>query len=179
MRSVGRWKGEELQEFSLVAEDAEYQSGKLSYFDDEEKRRYIPFVIEPSAGADRATLAFLCEAYDEDEAGGETRVVLRLHPRLAPIKAAILPLVKKDGMAERAMQLYQDLKRRYAVSYDESAAIGKRYRRMDEIGTPLCITIDGEAVAGGGVTIRHRDSMQQERVGEDQVGRYIEALLER
>ncbi|MFI5290386.1 MAG: glycine--tRNA ligase, partial [Polyangia bacterium] len=169
MRSVGKWRGEELQDFELVAEDAEYGSGKLSYFDDEEKRRYIPFVIEPSAGADRATLAFLCDAYDEDIAGTETRVVLRLHPRLSPIKVAVLPLVKKDGMPERASKIYESLKKRYAAVYDESAAIGKRYRRMDEVGTPLCITIDGDTLTAGTVTVRERDSMKQERVAEDQL----------
>src|SRR5262249_30510205 len=100
MRSVGKWDGGELQDFQMQAEDPEYGKGKLSYFDDEKKERYIPFVIEPSAGADRAALAFLCDAYAEDEIGGEVRVVLRLHPRLAPVKAAILPLVKKDGMPE-------------------------------------------------------------------------------
>src|SRR5262249_43073175 len=156
----------DLADFSLVAEDPEYAGGKLSYFDDDEKRRYIPYVIEPSAGADRATLAFLCDAYDEDEAAGETRVVLRLHPRLAPIKVAVLPLVRKDGMPERAEKIYQALRRRHAASYDESAAIGKRYRRMDEVGTPLCITIDGETLANGTVTVRERDSMKQERIAE-------------
>jgi glycyl-tRNA synthetase len=192
MRSVGKWTGEELQDFQLTAEDAEYAQGKLSYFDDEEKRRYIPFVIEPSAGADRATLAFLCDAYDEDEAatsasktptsGGEApsaevRVVLRLHPRLAPVKAAVLPLVKKDGMPERAEKIYRALKARHAVVYDESAAIGKRYRRQDEIGTPLCITIDGDTLTGGTVTVRERDSMKQERVSEDAIVRLVDERL--
>ena len=178
MRSVGKWRGEELQDFPLVNEDPEYAKGKLSYFDEEQKQRYIPFVIEPSAGADRATLAFLCDAYDEDEAAGEVRVVLRLSPRLAPIKAAVLPLVRKDGMPERAEKLYQDLKRRYAVFYDDAAAIGKRYRRMDEIGTPYCITIDGDTLKDGTVTLRERDSMTQSRVAEDRVAEIIgERLL--
>ncbi len=174
MRSVGKWQGDELQDFSLVAEEAEYSGGKLSYFDDEEKRRYIPFVIEPSAGADRATLAFLCDAYDEDIAGNETRVVLRLHPRLAPVKAAILPLVKKDGMPEKARPLYEAVKRRFAAVYDESAAIGKRYRRQDEIGTPYCFTIDGDTVAGGTVTVRERDSMKQDKLDISQVVAFLE-----
>jgi glycyl-tRNA synthetase len=194
MKSVGKWKGEDLQDFPLVAdladrekfahdkavpgEDAEFNSGKLSYFDDAEKRRYIPYVIEPSAGADRGTLAFLCDAYDEDVANNETRVVLRLHPKLAPVKAAVLPLVKKDGMPERAAKLYEALKRRWPVELDESAAIGKRYRRQDEIGTPVCFTIDGETMAGQGVTVRERDSMKQERIAEDQVVKYLEDLLE-
>jgi glycyl-tRNA synthetase len=177
MRSVGKWKGEDLQDFELLPEDAEYGSGKLSYFDDEEKRRYIPFVIEPSAGADRATLAFLCDAYDEDEAGGEVRVVLRLHPKLAPIKAAVLPLVKKDGMPERADRIYQTLKKRWNVSYDESAAIGKRYRRMDEIGTPFCLTVDGDTLTNGTVTVRERDSMKQERIAEDKLVQFLDERL--
>jgi len=177
MRSVGKWTGEDLQEFKLVDEDAEFGSGKLSYFDDEEKRRYIPFVIEPSAGADRATLAFLCDAYDEDVAGGETRVVMRLHPKLAPIKVAVLPLVRKEGMPERAKTLYEALKKRCVAVYDESAAIGKRYRRMDEVGTPLCITVDGDTLTAGTVTVRERDSMTQERIAEDQLVRYVEDKL--
>jgi glycyl-tRNA synthetase len=177
MRSVGKWQGEDLQDFQLAAEDPEYASGKLSYFDDEAKKRYIPFVIEPSAGADRATLAFLCDAYDEDEAQGEVRVVLRLHPRLSPIKAAVLPLVKKDGMPERATRIYETLKKRWAVAYDESAAIGKRYRRMDEVGTPFCLTIDGDTLTGGTVTVRERDSMKQERVAEDKLVSFLEEKL--
>ena len=149
MRSVGKWDGKDLQDFKLVDEDPEYGSGKLSYFDDEEKRRYIPYVIEPSAGADRATLAFLCDAYDEDVANNETRTVLRLHPRLAPLKAALLPLVKKDGMPERAKALHAELRRRWPVMYDDAAAIGKRYRRQDEVGTPLCFTVDGDTLKDG------------------------------
>ena len=195
IRSLGKWKGEELQDFPLTAdlsdrdqftadkavpgEDEEFNSGKLSYFDDEEKRRYLPYVIEPSAGADRATLAFLVDAYDEDIAGNETRVVLRLHPRLAPIKVAVLPLVKKDGMPERAHALHDALKKRCIAVYDESAAIGKRYRRMDEVGTPLCITIDGDTLTGGGVTVRERDSMKQERIADDKLVEYVEAQLNR
>jgi glycyl-tRNA synthetase len=194
MKSAGRWKGEDLQDFALTAdladksafahdravpgEDEEFNGGKLSYFDDEEKKRYIPYVIEPAAGADRATLAFLCDAYDEDDAQGETRVVLRLHPRLAPVKAAILPLVKKEGMPERAETLYRALKKRWPVVFDEAAAIGKRYRRQDEIGTPLCFTIDGDTLKDGTVTVRERDSMKQERVSEDAVARLIEERLE-
>jgi glycyl-tRNA synthetase len=179
MRSVGRWKGEELQDFKLVDEDGEYHKGKLSYFDEEQKQRYIPFVIEPSAGADRGTLAFLCDAYDEDEAPAgegksEPRVVLRLHPRLAPYKAAILPLVRKDGMPERAEKLYAELKKRHMVFYDDAAAIGRRYRRMDEIGTPLCITVDGDTLKDGTVTVRERDSMKQERIAEDRLGQYVD-----
>jgi glycyl-tRNA synthetase len=177
MRSVGKWDGGELQDFELVAEDPEYGKGKLSYFDDEAKERYIPYVIEPSAGADRATLAFLCDAYAEDEIGGELRVVLRLHPRLAPVKAAILPLVKKDGMPEKARPIYEALKKRWQVAYDDSAAIGKRYRRNDEIGTPFCFTVDGDTLTGGTVTVRERDSTKQERIGVDQIEKYLAERL--
>ena len=167
---------------ALSDEDAEYQKGKLSYFDDEKKQRYIPYVIEPAAGADRATLAFLCDAYAEDSAPDakgqeEIRVVLRLHPRLAPIKAAVLPLVRKDGQPERARKIYDDLKKRHFVDYDESAAIGKRYRRQDEIGTPLCITVDYDTIKDGTVTVRDRDTMQQTRVGEDKLLQILDEKL--
>jgi glycyl-tRNA synthetase len=145
-------------------------SGKdLRYFDDqetnEEERRYLPHVIEPSAGADRGTLAFLCDAYSEDEVGGEPRTVLKLHPRLAPIKAAVFPLVKKDGMPEKALAIYRALKKRCNVYYDEKGAIGRRYRRQDEAGTPFCITVDGDTLSAGTVTVRERDSCAQTRVG--------------
>ena len=177
MRSVGKWLGEPLDDFALVSEDENYQAGKLSYFDDEAKRRYIPYVIEPSAGADRATLAFLCEAYDEDVANNETRVVLRLHPRLAPIKVAVLPLVKKDGMPERAQAIYQSLRKQCQAMYDDAAAIGKRYRRQDEVGTPLCVTIDGDTLKDGTVTMRERDSMQQVRIAESAVNTFVAERL--
>ena len=174
VRTTGKWDGGDLTKLPLAEEDAEYAKGKLSYFDDERKQRYIPYVIEPAAGADRATLAFLCDAYDEDRAPDakgqdEARVVLRLHPRLAPIKAAVLPLMRKDGHPERAQKIYADLKKRHFVDYDESAAIGKRYRRQDEIGTPLCITIDYDTIKDGTVTVRDRDTMQQTRVSEDKL----------
>ncbi len=147
-------------------------SGKdLRYFDDQEpdpeRRRYLPHVIEPSAGADRATLAFLCDAYNEDEVGGEARTVLKLHPRLAPLKAAVFPLVKKEGMPERALAIYRDLKKRHSVFYDEKGAIGRRYRRQDEAGTPFCVTVDGQTLADGTVTVRDRDTCEQIRLAED------------
>ena len=157
-------------------------SGKdLSYFDDETKERFVPHVIEPSAGATRSLLAFLCEAFNEDQAPNEkgqmeTRTVLRLHPRLAPVKTAVFPLVKKDGMPERAMGLYKDLQKHFAVFYDEKGAVGRRYRRQDEAGTPFCITVDGQTAEDQTVTIRDRDSMKQERVAVDKVLTY---LLER
>jgi glycyl-tRNA synthetase len=145
-------------------------SGKdLRYFDDQTKERYLPHVIEPSAGADRATLAFLCEAYHEDTAPDENgvpaaRVLMRFHPRLAPVKAAVFPLVKKDGMPEIAREIYAALKPHFNVFYDEKGAVGRRYRRQDEIGTPFCITVDGQTLSDGTVTIRDRDTLQQWRV---------------
>ncbi len=152
-------------------------SGKdLSYFDEERKERYIPHVIEPSAGADRATLAVLCEAYAEDEVGGEARTVLKFHPRFAPIKAAVFPLVKKDGMPELAEKIYRDLKRHFPVFLDEKGAIGRRYRRQDEAGTPIGITVDGQTLADGTVTFRDRDSLRQWRVPSAGV---VQALRDR
>jgi glycyl-tRNA synthetase len=182
VRTLAKWDGSDLQNVQLADEDAEYHKGKLSYFDDEKKQRYIPYVIEPAAGADRATLAFLCDAYAEDSAPDakgqeEIRVVLRLHPRLSPIKAAVLPLVRKDGQPERARKIYDDLKKRHFVDYDESAAIGKRYRRQDEIGTPLCITVDYDTIKDGTVTVRDRDTMQQSRVGEDKLLQILDEKL--
>jgi glycyl-tRNA synthetase len=153
-------------------------SGKdLQFFDDQEvnpdKRKYVPFVIEPSAGADRATLAFLCEAYHEDVVEGEQRVTMRFHPRLAPIKAAILPLVKKEGMPEIAESLYRSLRKRFSVFYDEKGAIGRRYRRQDEVGTPYCFTIDGQTVADGTVTVRDRDSLEQKRLASAELADFL------
>jgi glycyl-tRNA synthetase len=134
-----------------------------------EKYQYTPHVVEPSAGADRFTLAVLCEAYSEDkvpDAKGnlEERLVMKFHPRLAPVKAAVLPLVKKDGMPEKAQTLYRELKKHFKVEYDDGGAVGRRYRRQDEIGTPFCITIDGDTLKDDTVTIRDRDSLQQRRV---------------
>ncbi len=149
-------------------------SGKdLSYRDELTNERYIPHVIEPSAGADRAALAFLCQAYHEDQAPDEdgsmqTRVVMRLHPRLAPIKAAVFPLVKKDGMPEVAKEIYLELKREFNVFYDEKGAVGRRYRRQDEAGTPFCITVDGQTSQDRTVTIRDRDTLKQSRIKIDQ-----------
>ena len=153
-------------------------SGKdLRYFDDQEpdpaKRRYLPYVIEPSAGSDRAVLAFLCDAYTEDEVAGELRTVLKLHPRLAPIKAAVFPLVKKDGMPERALTLYRQLRQQFSTFYDEKGAIGRRYRRQDEAGTPFCITIDGDTLTDDTVTLRERDSCEQIRLRAEEVRTYV------
>ena len=142
----------------------------------------MPHVIEPSAGADRATLAFLCEAYCEDTAPDENgkpteRVVLKLHPRLAPIKAAVFPLVKKDGMPEIAQKLYLELKRDFNVYYDDKGAVGRRYRRQDEAGTPYCFTIDGQTLQDRTVTIRDRDTLQQRRLPLNAVAEELRNLL--
>ena len=153
-------------------------SGKdLRYFDDQatsdEQRRFLPFVIEPAAGADRAVLAFLCDAYAEDEVAGEQRTVLRLHPRLAPLKAAVFPLVKKEGMPERARAIYGELRRRFNVAYDEKGAIGRRYRRQDEAGTPFCVTVDGDTLSDDTVTVRERDDCAQTRVAVGELSQYL------
>jgi len=148
-------------------------SGKdLTYYDDQTKERYLPHVIEPSAGADRATLAFLCEAYHEDEQPDDKgkmqkRVYMKFHPRLAPIKAAVFPLVKKDGMPEVAKEIYKSLKPHMTAFYDEKGAVGRRYRRQDEVGTPFCITVDGQTMQDGTVTIRDRDTLEQWRVKKE------------
>ncbi|MDU7338424.1 MULTISPECIES: glycine--tRNA ligase [Clostridium] len=153
-------------------------SGKaLDYFDPESNERYIPYVIEPSLGADRVTLAFLCDAYDEEELGeNDSRVVMHLHPALAPYKAAILPLSKK--LNDKAQEVFAKLSKHFMVDYDDAGSIGKRYRRQDEIGTPFCLTYDFESEADGCVTIRDRDTMQQERVSIDKLVEYIEAKIE-
>jgi glycyl-tRNA synthetase len=149
-------------------------SGKdLKYFDEVTRERYVPHVIEPSAGADRGTLAFLCEAYAEEEVKGEKRVVLRFHPRLAPIKAAVFPLEKDEAMVSIAQKLYRELKADYNVFYDDSGNIGRRYRRQDEAGTPYCLTIDQQTLQDQSVTLRDRDSMQQQRIALNEVAHVI------
>ena len=154
-------------------------SGKdLSYFDEERKERIVPHVVEPSAGADRATLAFLCEAYTEDQVGGESRTVLKFHPRIAPIKAAIFPLVKRDGMPEKAEAIYRELRRQFHVFYDEKGAIGRRYRRQDEAGTPFCITVDSQTLSDDTVTLRDRDSCRQWRVPSAGIAAALRDLLD-
>ena len=153
---------------------AEFSGEKLEYFDQATGERYVPHVIEPAAGADRATLAFLIDAYDEEEVAGEQRTLLRLHPRLAPVKVAVLPLVSKDGQPELAREVHTALRSRLQVEYDEGGAIGKRYRRQDEIGTPFCLTIDHESLQDGTVTLRDRDSLSQERIPIDGIADEIE-----
>jgi glycyl-tRNA synthetase len=159
-------------------------SGKdLTYFDDQTKERFIPHVIEPSAGTDRATLAFLSEAYTEDvvpdgKGRPQPRVVIKLHPRLAPIKVAVLPLVKRDSMPEVARDIYRELKRHWNTFYDESGSIGRRYRRQDESGTPFCVTVDGQTLADQTVTLRDRDTTVQERIASRDLVAIIREKLE-
>jgi glycyl-tRNA synthetase len=146
--------------------------------------RFTPYVIEPSGGVDRAALAFLCEAYDEDEAPDEKgnpqqRTVLRLHPRLAPVKVAVFPLVKKDGMPEKAYAIYEACREQFGAFYDEKGAVGRRYRRQDEAGTPFCVTVDGQTNEDGTVTVRDRDSMEQIRVPGEGVVAWLKDRLGR
>jgi glycyl-tRNA synthetase len=157
---------------------AEFSGQKLDYVDTASGDRYVPHVIEPAAGVDRSLLAFLVDAYDEDEIGGEARTVLRLHPQLAPVKVAVLPLVRKDGQPELAQRIYEDLRRRMQAEMDVSGAIGRRYRRQDEIGTPWAVTIDHQTLDDDTVTIRDRDSLTQERVAIDALAEELERRLE-
>lgn len=151
----------------------EFSGKSLQVHDEETKEKYTPYVVETAAGASRGFMAFLCNGYDEETVEGEQRVVLRLHPFLAPIKAAVLPLVNKDGMPELAQQLERDLRTSMKSFYDDSGAIGRRYRRMDEVGTPFAVTIDSDTLQDQTVTIRERDSMQQVRLPIGQVKEYI------
>jgi glycyl-tRNA synthetase len=160
-----------------LTQHAKFSGEKLEYFDQDRGEAYVPHVIEPAAGADRATLAFIVDAYDADEFEGRKRTVLRLHPRLAPVKAAVLPLVSKAGMPERAREIYEDVRRRVPAEYDEGGTIGRRYRRQDEIGTPWGITVDGKTLEDGTVTLRDRDSLEQERVDAAQIADLLAAKL--
>lgn len=149
----------------------------MSYFDQEINEKYIPYVVEPSLGADRVTLAFLCSAYDEEEVGeGDVRTVLHFHPALAPVKAAVLPLSKK--LSEKATEVYNMLAKNFNVEYDEAGSIGKRYRRQDEIGTPFCITYDFDSLENNTVTVRDRDTMEQIRIGIDELEGYLKEKME-
>jgi len=154
----------------------EYSGKSQLYFDDETKEKFVPFIIETSAGASRSFMAFLVDAYYEEEVNGEVRSVLRFHPKLAPIKAAILPLVNKDGMPEIARKIESDLRPYMRIFYDDKGAIGRRYRRMDEVGTPFCITVDTQTLTDNSVTLRERDSMKQERISIDNL---LDELMKR
>ena len=158
-------------------------SGKsLKFFDEQSKEKYIPYIIETSAGASRSFMAFLVNGYCEEEAPtaegtSEMRTVLKLNPRIAPLKAAIFPLVNRDGMPEMARGIEQDLRKHFRVFYDDSGAVGRRYRRQDEAGTPFCVTIDSESLTNHTVTVRDRDTMLQERVANDRIKEYLFAKL--
>jgi glycyl-tRNA synthetase len=156
---------------------AEFSGEKLEYVDSATGERYVPYVIEPSAGADRALLAFMVDAYDEEEVEGRERVVLRLHPRLAPIKVAVLPLVNKDGQPERAREIYEELRTLMPAEYDTGGSIGKRYRRQDEIGTPWGVTVDHQTMEDGTVTLRDRDTLEQTRIDAGKLGAELERRL--
>ena len=155
----------------------EHSKQDLTYLDPETNERYIPYCIEPSLGADRVTLAFLCNSYFEEEVGeGDVRTVLKLHPALAPYKVAVLPLSKK--LFEKADEVYSELSKHFMCDYDEAGSIGKRYRREDEIGTPFCVTIDFDTLEDGCVTVRDRDTMEQIRIKIEDVAKYVEEKLE-
>jgi len=161
-----------------LTQHAEHSGEKLEYFDQETRESYVPHVIEPSAGADRATLAFLVDAYETEEVEGRQRTVLRMHPRLAPVKVAVLPLVSKEGMPERAREIYEGLRGRIPAEYDEGGSIGKRYRRQDEIGTPWGVTIDGQTLEDDTVTLRDRDSLEQTRLPAGELADLLAERLE-
>ena len=155
----------------------EHSKQDLMYQEPETNEKYTPYVIEPSLGCDRVALAFLCNSYEEEDLGeGDSRVVLHLHPALAPYKAAILPLSKK--LSDKAQEVYEMLSKEFMCDYDEAGSIGKRYRREDEIGTPYCITIDFDTLEDNMVTIRDRDTMEQVRVSIDEVKEWINKKLE-
>ena len=162
-----------------LTQHQDHSGQPMDYFDPETNEKYIPYVVEPSLGADRVLLAFLVDAYDEeviDEAKNDVRTVLRLHPALAPFKAAVLPLSKK--LSEKALEVHAELSKYFMVDYDDAGSIGKRYRREDEIGTPYCITYDFESENDGCVTVRDRDTMEQVRLPIAELKAYIEKKLE-
>src|SRR6059058_695077 len=163
-------------DFDLV-QHAKYSGEKMEYVDSATGDRYVPYVIEPSAGADRGTLAFMVDSYDEETVEGRERVLLRLHPRLAPIKVAVLPLVNKDGQPEKARAIYEELRERMPAEFDTGGSIGKRYRRQDEIGTPWGITVDHTTMEDDTVTLRDRDSLEQIRLPIGQVAGELEGRL--
>jgi len=156
-----------------LSQHQEYSGKKLEYFDQSTRDRYVPYVVETSVGLDRTILMVLCDAYREEEVEGETRTVLKMHPELAPITAGIFPLVKKPELQELSRKIEKDLREDYRVLYDEAGSIGKRYRRLDEAGTPFCITVDFDGLEDNTVTIRYRDDMKQERISADKVGEVI------
>ncbi len=148
----------------------------MEYVDPVTNERYVPYVVEPSLGADRVALAFLCDAYEEEQLENDTRVVLRLHPALAPFKAAVLPL-QKNKLGSAAEAVFRELARHFMVDYDDTGSIGRRYRRQDEIGTPLCVTVDFQTAEEGTVTVRDRDTMLQDRVAIAGLKAFIEEKI--
>lgn len=160
-----------------VSRHDQYSGKSMKYFDEEKKEKYFPFIIETSAGASRSFMAFLVDAYNEEEVNGEQRIVLKFHPKLAPIKAAIFPLVNKDGMPEIARKIEADLRPFMRVFFDDKGAVGRRYRRQDEVGTPYCITVDTQTLEDQTVTVRERDSMQQVRVHSSELLNYLAQKL--
>ena len=163
-------------DFDLV-QHAKHSGKNLSYFDEDSGERYVPYVIEPSAGVDRSLLAFLIDAYDEDVADGEKRVVLRLHRELAPIKVAVLPLSRNEKLAPLAREVYSELRRHFVTQYDDAQSIGRRYRRQDEVGTPFCVTVDFKSIEDNQITIRERDSLAQIRLPIKESVRTLQAKL--
>jgi glycyl-tRNA synthetase len=162
-----------------LSQHQQYSGKNLQYFDQPKNERYLPYVIETSVGADRTTLAALVNGYREESVEGESegRVVLGLHHAIAPIKAAIFPLTKKDGQPEMATRIAGELRKGFPVDYDETGSIGKRYRRQDEVGTPFCITVDGDSIKDGTVTVRDRDTLVQERIAADRLTAYLSEKL--
>jgi glycyl-tRNA synthetase len=160
-----------------LRQHSEHSGEDLRYFDQESNERFFPYVVEPAAGATRTTFAFLIDAYHEEEVEGETRTVLQLHHRLAPYKAAVLPLSKKTELIEPAEKLAEDLRKRWMVELDVTQSIGRRYRRQDEIGTPFCVTVDFDSLEDGAATVRDRDSMAQDRVSMDGIADYLAERL--
>jgi len=159
-----------------LTQHANHSGEAMEYFDPETNEKYVPYVIEPSLGADRVTLAFLCNAYDEEtDEKGDTRTVMHLHPALAPFKAAILPLSKK--LSDKAGEIYAELSKDFMIDFDEAGSIGKRYRRQDEIGTPVCITYDFDSETDGCVTVRDRDTMEQKRIAISELKAYLTELV--
>ena len=170
------WGIADRTDFDLT-QHAKHSGENFEYMDPTTNEKYIPYCIEPSLGADRVTLAFLVDAYDEEQVGeSDSRVVLRLHPALAPVKIAVLPLSKK--LNDGALKVYETLSKKYVCEYDDAGSIGKRYRRQDEIGTPYCLTYDFDSVENGMVTVRNRDTMQQDTVKIDELMQYFDGKFE-
>ena len=162
-----------------LKQHAQHSGQTLEYTDPETREKFVPHVIEPTFGVERTLLALLCDAYDEEQLeNGETRTVLHFDPKIAPVKVAVFPLMKKELLAEKAMSVFQTLQKRWLCEYDESGAIGKRYRRQDELGTPFCVTIDFDTLENGTVTVRDRDSMKQERIHVDELADVLAVKLE-